>query len=318
MIISIESVYIFTGIITFLSSLYTFFDKKNPRRITSGLFYLIYAITLMCAKVIPSFYVGILVLVIVAIAGFGGVRTGSYGEASSEERQRNRGRLKNWLFLPALLIPLVTVGGVEGLKDLKIAGKFFLDPSNVTMVALGLAGVVALVVGMLMTKSSPVTTVKESRRLIEAIGWAAVLPQMLAMLGTIFDSAGVGNVVSKAVDHVIPSNSLFWAVFAYCVGMALFTMVMGNAFAAFPVMTAGIALPLIIGHFGVQADKVAAIGMFAGYCGTLMTPMAANFNIVPAALLDLKDKNYVIRTQFPTAIILLGVNIILMYLVARF
>jgi uncharacterized membrane protein len=124
-------------------------------------------------------------------------------------------------------------------------------------------------------------------------------------------------VVSKSVAGIIPANSFFWAVFAYCVGMALFTMIMGNAFAAFPVMTAGIAIPLLIGHFGVQADKIAAIGMFAGYCGTLMTPMAANFNIVPAALLDLKDKYHVIRIQFPTAIILLGVNILLMYTFGR-
>lgn len=31
--------------------------------------------------------------------------------------------------------------------------------------------------------------------------------------------------------------------------------------------------------------------MLSGFCGTLMTPMAANFNIVPAALLELSDRN---------------------------
>jgi uncharacterized membrane protein len=45
--------------------------------------------------------------------------------------------------------------------------------------------------------------------------------------------------------------------------------------------------------------------------------MAANFNIVPAALLDLKDKYHVIRAQAPTALILLAVNIVLMYMFAR-
>jgi len=99
--------------------------------------------------------------------------------------------------------------------------------------------------------------------------------------------------------------------------MAVFTMIMGNAFAAFPVMTAGIAIPLIIGHFGVDADRVAAIGMFAGYCGTLLTPMAANFNIVPAALLGLRSQFAVIRAQWPTAVIILAVNILLMYAVAK-
>ena len=37
--------------------------------------------------------------------------------------------------------------------------------------------------------------------------------------------------------------------------------------------------------------------MLTGYCGTLMTPMAANFNIVPAALLELDDPYAVIRAQ---------------------
>jgi uncharacterized membrane protein len=52
--------------------------------------------------------------------------------------------------------------------------------------------------------------------------------------------------------------------------------------------------------------------MFSGYCGTLMTPMAANFNMVPAALLELPDKNAVIKVQIPTALTLLIVNILLL------
>lgn len=50
--------------------------------------------------------------------------------------------------------------------------------------------------------------------------------------------------------------------------------------------------------------------------GTLTTPMAANFNVVPAALLELPDRNGVIRVQLPTALILLLGNIVLMYLLA--
>ena len=52
--------------------------------------------------------------------------------------------------------------------------------------------------------------------------------------------------------------------------------------------------------------------MTAGYCGTLMTPMAANFNIVPASILEIKDKNGIIKTQLPMALVLLAVHIILM------
>lgn len=314
MLISIETVYIFLGIITAAGSIYTFMDRKNPRRFTSGLFYFLYGISLLFGKVIPPFYMGILVIVLVLIAGLGGLKLGSYGEASAQERQNNRKRLRNLLFIPALFIPILTVAGSTTLKGVQLFGTFLLDQKNLTLVSLGVAAFLALIVGLSTTKSSPVTAVKESRRLLESIGWAALLPQLLATLGTIFTSAGVGTVVSKLVANIIPAHSLFWVVFAYCIGMALFTMIMGNAFAAFPVMTAGIAVPLLIGQFGVNANHVAAIGMFAGYCGTLMTPMAANFNIVPAALLDLKDKYQVIRVQVPTALIILAVNILFMYL----
>jgi len=59
--------------------------------------------------------------------------------------------------------------------------------------------------------------------------------------------------------------------------MVIFTMIMGNAFAAFSVITAGIGIPFIIKNGGNPA-VIGALGMTAGYCGTLMTPMAANFN----------------------------------------
>jgi uncharacterized membrane protein len=109
----------------------------------------------------------------------------------------------------------------------------------------------------------------------------------------------------------LPLGSPFAAVCAYCLGMALFTAVMGNAFAAFPVMTAAIGLPLIVQKFHGDVTIVAAIGMLSGFCGTLTTPMAANFNLVPAALLEL-PRYAVIRVQAPTGLMLLLVNILLM------
>ncbi len=91
---------------------------------------------------------------------------------------------------------------------------------------------------------------------------------------------------------------------------------MGNAFAAFPVMLAAIGLPLLIRQYGGDPAIVCAVGMLAGFCGTLMTPMAANFNIVPAALLELKDRNAVIKAQIGTALPLLAVNIALIWWLA--
>ena len=61
---------------------------------------------------------------------------------------------------------------------------------------------------------------------------------------------------------------------------------------------------------------VAAIGMLSGFCGTLMTPLAANFNLVPPALLELPDRYAVIKAQIPTAIPLLLANMVLMYVLA--
>ena len=111
---------------------------------------------------------------------------------------------------------------------------------------------------------------------------------MLAALGGIFAKSGVGQVVSDLVGQVLPTEYPFVAVMAYCLGMMLFTVVMGNAFAAFAVITGGIGLPLIVQMHGGNPAIMAALGMFAGYCGTLLTPMAANFNIVPAMLFRAK------------------------------
>ena len=58
---------------------------------------------------------------------------------------------------------------------------------------------------------------------------------------------------------------------------------------------------------------IGPIAMLAGYCGTLLTPMAANFNIVPTALLEMKDQYGVIKAQWPIAVTLLVFNILLMY-----
>ena len=99
---------------------------------------------------------------------------------------------------------------------------------------------------------------------------------------------------------------MFLTVAVFGLGMAIFTMVMGNAFAAFPVMAAAIGVPLVIQGYGGDPAVVGAVGMLAGFCGTLMTPMAANFNLVPAALLELKDQYGVIRAQVATALPLLA------------
>jgi uncharacterized membrane protein len=148
---------------------------------------------------------------------------------------------------------------------------------------------------------------------MDSIGWAAVLPQMLASLGAVFAAAGVGTTIGAMASAIIPHGSIFLAVLLYAAGMVLFTMIMGNAFAAFPVMAAAIGVPILIHTDGGNPAVIGAVGMLSGFCGTLMTPMAANFNIVPAALLELKDQHGVIKAQVPTAIPLLIANILILY-----
>jgi uncharacterized membrane protein len=247
------------------------------------------------------------------IAGFGGVTLGRYGERTAEQRRDSAQRLGHKLLIPALLIPLTTVIGSTLFKDVKWDGLFLLDPKNITLVSLGCGSLFAVATACWLTRSTPLQAMRESRRLIDHLGWAVVLPHMLAVLGLLFTDAGMGKAVAHVVTSYINMDVRLVAVAVYCVGMALFTIIMGNGFAAFPVMAGGVGIPVLVGVYHANPAVMAAIGMFSAYCGTLMTPMAANFNIVPAALLELPDKNAVVKMQVPTALPLLLVNVALLY-----
>jgi uncharacterized membrane protein len=291
-------------------------DTGNSRRITTSAFWALLAVLLFAAEHLPVRAVGICVVVLVLIAGFGGLRSGRYAQSSDDEKQRDAAQLGHRLFGPALAIPAITLIGTLGFKYIVIDGTpLFANANTLTLSSLAIACLFALAAGCLLLRQSPWSAVEQSRRLVDAIGWAALLPLLLATLGSVFDAAGVGQAVSGVVRYVIPVDNAFLVVVAYALGMAVFTMIMGNAFAAFPVMTAGIGLPLLVTLHGADAASLAAIGMLSGYCGTLMTPMAANFNLVPAALLELKDPHGVIRAQWRTGVLLLGCNIALMYLI---
>ena len=313
MIISIDYLYWLAGLVLAITALMTFADRDHPRRLSTGLFWALYALVFLIGDKLPPAIVGIGAVVMALIAGFGGVGHGKHGTLPEAERRASAERLGNKLFIPALLIPVVTVIGTLLFKDVKVAGLALLDPKNVTFVSLGIGCLVALGVACWLTRDTVVQGVRESRRLTESLGWALVLPQMLAMLGLVFADAGVGKAVAHLTTAYINMDYKLVAVVVYCVGMALFTVIMGNGFAAFPVMTGGIGVPILVNMFHGNPAVMAAIGMFSGYCGTLMTPMAANFNIVPAALLELDDKNAVIRAQVPTALMILVANIALLY-----
>jgi len=249
----------------------------------------------------------------VALGGTGALGLGKPRTTTAEERRKSAEKRGDAIFLPALVIPAIAVIGTLTFKAVRIGGVALVEGKEVTLVSLALGIVLALAVAMLWLKPPKSAPLEEGRCLIDTIGWAAVLPQMLAALGAVFALSGVGNAVGTIATTWLPLGHPFAAVATYCIGMALFTAVMGNAFAAFPVMTAAVGVPLIVHKFGGDPVIMGAIGMLSGFCGTLTTPMAANFNIVPAALLELPDRNGVIKAQVPTAIPLLIANIALMY-----
>jgi uncharacterized membrane protein len=313
MILSITYLYWLVGLVLLITAGMILSDREHPRRFASGGFWLVYAVIFLVGDRLPPALVGALVIVMALIAGGGGVLAGAARTLSEGARRASAARLGNALFVPALTIPAITVLGTLGAKYLTLGGTPLLDPKNVTLVAFGVGCIVAAVLACLLTRDTPAQSVQEARRLTEALGWAVVLPQMLGMLGLVFSDAGVGKAVAHLVTTTINMDMRLVAVIVYCVGMALFTVIMGNGFAAFPVMTGGVGVPVLVGLHHANPAAMAAIGMFSGYCGTLMTPMAANFNIVPAALLELPDKNAVIKAQLPTALCLLAANVVLLY-----
>ena len=315
----LDVIYWMLGVMFAAAALFNFRDRSNPKRLKRALFWGLYAVTFLFGTWLPPFVTGCLAIALACTAGFGDLGKAGAPEAPETQRRAGAERFGNRLFVPALLIPLVTVVGTLFLQHATYGGQPLVASKDATLVALGAAVLVALAVGLALLRQPAAVPLAESRRLLDAVGSVTALPQMLAVLGALFAAAGVGQVVSALVGRFIPVGDAFAVVLAYGFGMALFTMVMGNAFAAFPVMTAGIGLPLIVHlHHGNPAI-LGAIGMLTGYCGTLMTPMAANFNAVPAALLELPDPNGVIKVQVPTGLLLFVVNIGLMYfLVFRF
>jgi uncharacterized membrane protein len=281
----------------------------RDRRWGNGAFWALLALSMWGGGWLGDIGNGLLVLALVAIAGTGKLAPATTSKVTAELRAERAARHGNGLFLIALIIALTALAGTFVFKALPA----LVDPKQTTLVSLALGVLIALAAGYVWLRPPALVPLDEGLRLMDTIGWAALLPQMLASLGAVFALAGVGEVVGELVRQAIPEGSLFAAVLAFGLGMALFTMVMGNAFAAFPVMTAAIGLPLLIRNYGGDPAVVCAIGMLAGFCGTLMTPMAANFNLVPAGLLELKNRYGVIRAQIPTALPLLAVNMLFIY-----
>ena len=314
--IKLGFVYLLAGLMFASFAVFSALDRGNRKRLGNTAFWALVAVSFLAGDRLGDLGNGVLVLGLALLAGLGLLGRSAPVTTSPEERLALSERFGNQLFVPALLLPLVVAIGVLALKPVQFGGVHLMDPKQATLISLALAVLIALAVALVLLRQPPAAPLQEGRRLADTVGWAALLPQFLAALGAVFALAGVGAQIGHLVTTYLPVDTRLAAVAVYCVGMAGFTMLMGNAFAAFPVLTGGVAIPILINHFGGNPAVIASIGMLSGFCGTLMTPLAANFNLVPPALLEIPDRYSVIKAQVPTGLLMLLVNTVLMYVLA--
>ena len=291
--------YMFIGLCMAITMVFTLKDKNHKTRIGTALFWGILAFIFIFARILPSVLVGCLVIVIAILSATKQINVGTLKQLDTTFTEMKAQKLGLKIFIPALAIAVIAM----------LVASFTEFPGTV---AIGIASTLSLLLAFAITKAKPSEAVEDTNRMFQAIGVFSILPQLLASLGVLFTAAGVGDKIASIISGVIPQGNILAGVIAYCVGMAIFTAIMGNAFAAFSVITAGIGLPFVFAQGG---DPVVCsmLALTAGFCGTLLTPMAANFNVLPAALLEMKDKNGVIKAQAPLAALLLVAHIILMY-----
>lgn len=298
-----EFFYSIIGIVFLLLGLRALRHSDGWKKYTTFAFWALLAFTFIVGPHIPRWITGLVIIVLAVLTAIKGVQPMRHDVPQPADTRREANRIGYLVFLPALILAIGAFLVATLLIDL--------GANN----AIGISAILGLIAAFIITKARPKKALDDGLRLMDNVGTVGILPQLLAALGAVFTAAGVGAVIADYVSAIIPDGSRFIATIVYCFGMALFTIIMGNGFAAFSVITVGIGIPFLIMQ-GANPIIVGALGLTAGYCGTLMTPMAANFNIMPAALLEMKDKNGVIKAQVPVAFSMLIIHVFLMYFLA--
>ncbi len=304
-----EIFYSIIGIIFALVGVKALRDPGAQKKATTAAFWFILAFTFILGNYLPKWITGVCVIAIAVLTAINGVKQSANDVPDPQAVRASANKLGYKVFIPALCLALVAV--VAATLGGSIPAMNWLTANN----AIGVSGIVALIVALVLFKAHPKYAVIDGTRLMDNVGPVGILPQLLSALGALFTAAGVGTVIANGVSAIIPEGSRVIACAVYCIAMALFTIIMGNGFAAFSVITVGIGIPFLIAQ-GANPVVVGALGLTAGYCGTLCTPMAANFNIMPAALLEVKNKYAIIKSQIPVAVIMLVIHIALMYFFA--
>lgn len=299
-----EIIYFFIGFMSVYTAVKNLKDKENPSRYGTFIFWFILGILIAFGNWLPSVLSGILVFIMCVPAILHKVKKGKTDVPSKADTEAAFAAIGMKIFIPALSIGLLAVAAALTTNILGF--------SALNGVAIGVFAA-AVFLFAFNKKNTPAALLKDSERMLSTVGPLSMLPMLLACLGAVFTAAGVGDVVASLVERIIPAGNVNAGIIVYAFGMMLFTMIMGNAFAAITVMTVGIGAPFVLAY-GADPAVTGMLALTCGFCGTLCTPMAANFNTVPVALLDMKKQFGVIKNQVPIAIIMIIVQIIMMIL----
>lgn len=295
----LEIIYMLTGFVTIYTGIKNLRDPENPSRIGTAVFWTILGVIISFGRWIPTTVVGLLIIIMCIPAVLKKVKMGNVQKMTVEETKANFEKIGMKVFIPAFVI---------GAGALVFA--VFTDLGALVGVGFGvLTSAILLIV--LLPSNKPAVIINDAERMISTVGPLSMLSMLLACLGSVFTAAGVGETIAKLVSGVIPKGNITVGIIIYALGMMLFTIIMGNAFAAITVMTVGIGAPFVL-SYGADPVLIGMLALTCGYCGTLLTPMAANFNMVPVALLDMKRRFTVIRNQFVIALIMITFQIIYM------
>ena len=289
----LEMVWIITGLITFYAGIKNLMDKENPSRIGTAVFWCSFGIVCAFGSWIPAKVSGALVIVMCLPPIFKKVKVGKVDVPTKEYTEEQYKKIGMKIFIPAVCVGIFSL--------------FFAFFSNLnSMVAVTIGVIVSIIILMVYNpgENKPQVFMKESERFLSIMGPLCMLPLLLGCLGGVFTAAGVGEVIAGIVGNIVPKGNVNLGIVVFAIGMALFTMIMGNAFAAITVMTVGIGGPFVLAY-GADPVIIGMLALTCGYCGTLCTPMAANFNIVPVAILNMKDRWGVIKNQVLIAVIML-------------
>lgn len=297
--VMLDVVWIIVGLIAFYAGIKNLLDKENPSRIGTAIFWCSFGVVTALGSWLPPKVSGALVIVMCMPAIFKKVKVGRVNAPTKEYTKAQYSKIGMKIFVPALTVAVMSL--------------FFALFSNVSSMA-GITIGVAISMVLLMVYSrdnKPKVFLDDSERFLSLMGPLCMLPQLLGCLGGVFTAAGVGDVVAGLVGNVVPEGNVNLGIVVYAIGMMLFTMIMGNAYAAITVMTVGIGGPFVLAY-GANPVVIGMLALTCGFCGNLCTPMAANFNIVPVAILDMKDRWGVIKNQVLVAIIMITIQICFM------